>query len=264
MAELLRTLEVTINRRLDGVLHGNHQGLTPGHGSEPGEARLYQPGDDVRRIDWNVTARTRETHIRESDRRPRPRSVAGRRHVGGDAVRHRARTARPRSRWRRRRPSASSPPATRTGSAPCWSPGRNCTWSHPAGGRTQVQAILSKIAAPPPSEGRGRADLAGAIDRVGALSKRRGFVAVIADFVGSAWVDPLARLGLAPRSAGGHGVRPAANATSPRSGSSRWSTRPREALARCGSRRPSSVDSPSSRPREPMNGAPACGVPAVS
>ena len=43
MAELLRTLEVTINRRLDGVLHGNHQGLTPGHGSEPGEARLYQP-----------------------------------------------------------------------------------------------------------------------------------------------------------------------------------------------------------------------------
>ncbi len=65
MAEMLRTLEVTINRRLDGVLHGNHQGLTPGHGSEPGEARLYQPGDDVRRIDWNVTARTQHTHIRE-------------------------------------------------------------------------------------------------------------------------------------------------------------------------------------------------------
>jgi uncharacterized protein (DUF58 family) len=57
-------------------------------------------------------------------------------------------------------------------------------------------AILSKIAAPAPSEGRGKADLAGAIDRVGALSRRRGFVAVIADFVGSAWVDPLARLGL--------------------------------------------------------------------
>ena len=65
MAEMLRTLEVTINRRLDGVLHGNHQGLTPGHGTEPGEARLYQPGDDVRRIDWNVTARTQHTHIRE-------------------------------------------------------------------------------------------------------------------------------------------------------------------------------------------------------
>jgi uncharacterized protein (DUF58 family) len=57
-------------------------------------------------------------------------------------------------------------------------------------------AILSKIAAPAESEGRGRADLAGAIDRVGAVSKRRGFVAVIADFAGVAWVDPLARLGL--------------------------------------------------------------------
>ena len=65
VAELLRTLELTINGRLDGVLHGNHQGLTPGHGSEPGESRLYQPGDDVRRIDWNITARTGETHVRE-------------------------------------------------------------------------------------------------------------------------------------------------------------------------------------------------------
>ena len=65
VAELLRTLELTINGRLDGVLHGNHQGLTPGHGSEPGESRQYQPGDDVRRIDWNITARTNETYVRE-------------------------------------------------------------------------------------------------------------------------------------------------------------------------------------------------------
>ena len=65
VAELLRTLELTINGRLDGVLHGNYQGLTPGHGSEPGESRQYQPGDDVRRIDWNITARTNETYVRE-------------------------------------------------------------------------------------------------------------------------------------------------------------------------------------------------------
>ena len=50
---------------VDGSLHGNYQGITPGHGSEPGESRVYQPGDDVRRIDWNVTARTQETYVRD-------------------------------------------------------------------------------------------------------------------------------------------------------------------------------------------------------
>ena len=51
----LRHLELTITRRLDGLLQGDHQGLVPGSGSEPGEGREYQPGDDVRRMDWNVT-----------------------------------------------------------------------------------------------------------------------------------------------------------------------------------------------------------------
>ncbi|MCB1285890.1 MAG: DUF58 domain-containing protein, partial [Microthrixaceae bacterium] len=57
---------MSITRRLDGILHGDHRGLVPGHGSEPGEARVYAPGDDVRRIDWTVTARTAQTHIRET------------------------------------------------------------------------------------------------------------------------------------------------------------------------------------------------------
>ena len=64
--ELIRRLELEITKRLDGILHGEHQGLVPGHGSEPGEARQYQPGDDVRRIDWNVTARTTHPYVRES------------------------------------------------------------------------------------------------------------------------------------------------------------------------------------------------------
>src|SRR5581483_7253098 len=62
----LRTLELTVRRRLDGLLQGNHLGLVPGPGSEPGEARPYQPGDDVRRMDWAVTARTTEPHIRQT------------------------------------------------------------------------------------------------------------------------------------------------------------------------------------------------------
>lgn len=65
-ADVLRRLELDVTRRLDGILHGDHRGLVPGHGSEPGEAREYQAGDDVRRIDWNVTARMNVPHIRES------------------------------------------------------------------------------------------------------------------------------------------------------------------------------------------------------
>ncbi|MFB9297557.1 DUF58 domain-containing protein [Kibdelosporangium philippinense] len=62
----LRLLELDVRRRLDGLLQGNHLGLVPGPGTEPGEARPYQPGDDVRRMDWAVTARTTVPHIRET------------------------------------------------------------------------------------------------------------------------------------------------------------------------------------------------------
>jgi uncharacterized protein (DUF58 family) len=62
----LRQLELLVTRRLDGLLQGDHRGLVPGPGSEPGESRVYQPGDDVRKMDWNVLARTTVPHVRES------------------------------------------------------------------------------------------------------------------------------------------------------------------------------------------------------
>jgi uncharacterized protein (DUF58 family) len=62
----LRALELTVRGRLDGLLQGNHLGLVPGPGTEPGEARAYQPGDDVRRMDWAVTARTTLPHVRQT------------------------------------------------------------------------------------------------------------------------------------------------------------------------------------------------------
>lgn len=65
LAAALRTLELTVKRKLDGVLHGDHLGLIPGPGSEPGDSRMYQPGDDVRRMDWSVTARTQVPHVRQ-------------------------------------------------------------------------------------------------------------------------------------------------------------------------------------------------------
>jgi uncharacterized protein (DUF58 family) len=61
----LRTLELSVKRKLEGFLHGEITGLHSGPGSEPNEARPYQAGqDDVRRMDWNVTARSLEPHVR--------------------------------------------------------------------------------------------------------------------------------------------------------------------------------------------------------
>jgi uncharacterized protein (DUF58 family) len=59
----LKRLELLINRRLEGLLHGDHLGLLPGHGSERAESREYRVGDDVRRMDWAVTARTSVPHV---------------------------------------------------------------------------------------------------------------------------------------------------------------------------------------------------------
>ena len=59
-------LQLTVLRRLDGLLQGDHAGLLPGHGSDTGEARPYVAGDDPRRIDWPVTARTGDTHVRDT------------------------------------------------------------------------------------------------------------------------------------------------------------------------------------------------------
>jgi uncharacterized protein (DUF58 family) len=63
---LLRRLELTVRNRLDGLLQGNYVGLVPGPGSEAGESRQYSPGDDVRRMDWPVTARTTIPHVRQT------------------------------------------------------------------------------------------------------------------------------------------------------------------------------------------------------
>lgn len=64
--EILRRLELDVERRLDGLLQGDYRGLVSGLGAEPGEAREYQAGDDVRRMDWNVTARMGTAHVRDT------------------------------------------------------------------------------------------------------------------------------------------------------------------------------------------------------
>jgi uncharacterized protein (DUF58 family) len=69
-AEVLRPQELDIRHRLDGILSGDHRTAAIGPGSERAGAREYQPGDDARRIDWSLTARSLEPHVRttEADR----------------------------------------------------------------------------------------------------------------------------------------------------------------------------------------------------
>lgn len=62
--QLLRRLEWTVLRRLDGMLQGDYRTLLRGTGMDLADLREYQLHDDVRHIDWNVTARLQQPHVR--------------------------------------------------------------------------------------------------------------------------------------------------------------------------------------------------------
>lgn len=61
---LLRALDVTVGRRIHGLVPGEFRAHDRGGGTELAQVRPYEPGDDVRQIDWNVTARTTVPHVR--------------------------------------------------------------------------------------------------------------------------------------------------------------------------------------------------------
>jgi uncharacterized protein (DUF58 family) len=58
--QVLRRLEWTVIRRLDGLLQGDYRTLMRGAGLDLADLREYQHHDDVRHIDWNVTARLQQ------------------------------------------------------------------------------------------------------------------------------------------------------------------------------------------------------------
>ena len=62
---LLRRLEWTVIRRLDGLLQGDYRTLFRGGGVDLADLREYQLHDDVRHIDWNVTARLQQPYVRQ-------------------------------------------------------------------------------------------------------------------------------------------------------------------------------------------------------
>jgi uncharacterized protein (DUF58 family) len=61
---VLRGLDISIGRRMDGLLAGDYRSSLRGVGTDLAQIRPYVPGDDVRQIDWNVTARTGAPHVR--------------------------------------------------------------------------------------------------------------------------------------------------------------------------------------------------------
>lgn len=191
--ELLRRLELDVTMRLDGMLQGDYRGLVPGHGSEPGETRLYQAGDDVRRIDWNVTARTQETHVRETiadrelstqicvdlspsldfgttDREKRDVVLEATAAVG----------------------LLTSRIGNRVGAVLVDAGGQRTV--PPGQGRTHLLSLLQRVA-DTPRGARGSGDLAAGLHRVGTQARRRGLVVVISDFLAPpGWEIPLRRL----------------------------------------------------------------------
>lgn len=188
---LLRRLELTVRNKLDGLLQGNYLGLVPGPGSESGDSRLYIPGDDVRRMDWPVTARTMVPHVRQTiadreletwvvvDLSPsldfgtaltekRELALAALTAVVHLTVRGGNRVG----------------AIVGTGATTLRIPAR--------GGRAHARYVMDRVAAVPRAEEGQRGDLAAMLEELRRPPRRRGLVAVVSDFLGDPdWERPL-------------------------------------------------------------------------
>lgn len=194
--EVLRRLELNVNRRLDGILHGEYRGLVPGHGSEPGETRIYAPGDDTRRIDWNVTARMQTPHIREA--------VADRELEAWLCVDLSPSLDFGTHTWEKRDLALAiaagigfltARSGNRVGAV--LNLGSELSVIPAKQGRRHLQAILGRIQSAPRAE-RGEVGLGETLDRLGRVARRRGLATVVSDFLDppDQWRHPLATLGL--------------------------------------------------------------------
>jgi len=189
----LSKLQLIITRKLDGLLQGDYLGLLPGPGSEAGESREYRPGDDVRRMDWPVTARTTIPHVRQTiadreletwlavdlsasldfgtaDCLKRDLAIAAAAAVAHLTVRGGNRIG----------------AVVGTGAELLRLPARP--------GRKDAQGLLRAIARTPSKAGR--ADLGALIEALNRPPRRRGLAAVISDFLAppEQWARPLRKL----------------------------------------------------------------------
>ncbi|MEM9520982.1 MAG: DUF58 domain-containing protein [Actinomycetota bacterium] len=188
--ELLRRLELDIDRRLDGLLQGDYRGLVSGLGAEPGEAREYEAGDDIRRMDWNVTARMATPHVRDTvaDRELETTMIVDLSPSVdfGTAVRRKSELA-------LAVVAAIGILTDRTGNrlGALVTDGAVLTELQARTGRRNLLALLQRLATHQPSGGLGRTGLADALRRVGGPSRRRGLAVVVSDLLDPGWEEPL-------------------------------------------------------------------------
>jgi uncharacterized protein (DUF58 family) len=191
---LLRRVDVTVRRRIDGLLAGDHRAWAFGDGTELAQVRPYVLGDDVRQIDWNVTARTGEPHVRvhvaeravetwllldtsasmtfgTADRRKWDVAEGVALAVGHFAARRGNRLA----------------VSTFGDRRPVTSPGRQ--------GKRAFLALLLAVRREPDLEPVGPTSLGKAVGRLGSLARRRSVVVIVSDFRGPRdWRPALLRL----------------------------------------------------------------------
>ncbi len=195
---LLRALDISITRRMEGLLAGDFRSNLLGTGSELAMIRPYAPGDDVRRIDWNVTARTNEPHVRVDlaervlvtwlalDTSPSMQF--------GTADRRKADVAEGVA-------IALGHLATRRGNrlGLVTFGGKEPKALPPTQGRAGLVGLLAALRGEPDAvthqERLGATSLGNGIARVGALARQRSLVVLVSDFRGSQdWRPPLLEL----------------------------------------------------------------------
>jgi len=195
MAEgLLRALDVSIGRRVEGLLAGDFRSNLLGTGSELAMVRPYVPGDDVRRIDWNVTARTCEPHVRvDLAERVLVTWLALDTSASmqfGTADRRKADVAEGVA-------VALGHLATRRGNrlGVVTFGGQTAHILPPRQGRAGLVGLLSALRSDPGAGAAGASSIAEALARTGSLARQKSLVVVVSDFRGSRnWRRPLLEL----------------------------------------------------------------------
>jgi uncharacterized protein (DUF58 family) len=191
---VLRRLEWRVLRRLDGRLQGDYRTVFRGTGVDVRDLREYQFGDDMRHVDWNVTARTDVLHVREY---LEDRDVTAWLVLDGSASMDFGPVER-----RKHVVLAEVAGAV----AQLLSRGGNRVGAllfdtdvretiPPGAGRNQVLRILSRLLRPAAAGAPGSTDLAGALRAALGIVRRRSLVIIVSDFLSEpGWQRPLGQL----------------------------------------------------------------------